>query len=282
MTCDIVIIGAGVVGLAVASQVARKDRQVFILEKNESFGLETSSRNSGTIHTSVLSPPGSLNARFSLEGNSLIYQLCREYNIDCLKCGKMLVAGDELDVAALEGVMRRQSEGINMQWLDESAMHQIEPEVKGIAAVLLPEAGVVDVYGLMRFYLGLARLKSAELVCLTEVTGIEKTAEGYRVQFRDSQETDSLDARIVINCAGLYSDRIAAMAGIDIVKEGYKQIYLKGEYYTVDSSKARKMNQRLVYPLSAWPLDGAAYRPGYDGRVSLARTFIPWMIWTMP
>jgi L-2-hydroxyglutarate oxidase LhgO len=251
MTCDIdvVIIGAGVIGLAIASRVARENRSVFILEKNESFGLETSSRNSGTIHTSVLSPRGSANARFSLEGNPLMYEICRKYGIDYLKCGKVIIGADSVDIAILEKVYQRREEGIRMQWLSQHEMYELEPDVKAEVGILLPEAGVLDVYSLMRCYLGIAKMQGAQLVCKSEVTGIEKTAEGYDIKFREAEGISHLQTRVVINCAGLYSDHIAEMAGIDTVKEGYKQIYLKGEYYSISSAWAKKMDRRLVYPI---------------------------------
>jgi L-2-hydroxyglutarate oxidase LhgO len=251
MTCDIdvVIIGAGVIGLAIASRVACENRNVFILEKNESFGLETSSRNSGTIHTSVLSPRGSANARFCLEGNPLMYEICREYRVPYLKCGKIIIGADSVDTAILEKVYQRREEGIRMEWLSQQDMHKLEPDVKAEVGILLPEAGVLDVYNLMRCYLGIAKMRGAQLVCKSEVTAIEKTAENYDIQFEEEDGISHLQTRVVINCAGLYSDRIAAMAGIDTVKERYKQIYLKGEYYSIASGWAKKMDRRLVYPI---------------------------------
>jgi len=246
---DITIIGAGVVGLAVASRIAREGREVYILEKNENFGRESSSRNSGTIHSSVLSPQGSLNARLCLEGRHLIYEICQKHNVDCLRCGKLLVADDDLEIAGLEAVYKRKDEGTRMQWLTQREMQNLEPEVKGKAGILLPEAGVVDVYGLMCCYLGLARDKGAQLVCKSEVIGIEKAVEGYRIKIRDADGISDLQTKIIINCAGLQSDKVSAMAGIDINKESYKLSYLKGEYYTICSKKAKRMNRRLVYPM---------------------------------
>jgi L-2-hydroxyglutarate oxidase LhgO len=271
---DVIIIGAGIIGLAVASRIAREGREVYILEKNESFGRESSSRNSGTIHSSVLSPRGSLNAQLCVEGRHLIYELCQKYGIDCLRCGKLLVAEDDLQIAGLEDAYKRKDDGIQMQWLSREQMQNLEPEVRGEFGVLLPEAGVVDLYGLMRCYLGLAREKGAQLVCKSEVIGVEKTAEGYRIKIRDSSGISTLQTRIVINCAGQQSDRICALAGIDIAEEGYKLSYFKGEYYNVNPAKGRRMNRRLVYPmLRQGRLMGTHTVLDIDGRVRLGPYF---------
>ncbi len=108
---DIVIIGAGVVGLAVAAELAREKRAVFILEKNETFGRETSSRNSGTIHTGIMSPSGSLNSRLCLAGNRLIYEICDKCGVNYRKTGKLIVACNASEVAALEEFYQRRVEG---------------------------------------------------------------------------------------------------------------------------------------------------------------------------
>jgi L-2-hydroxyglutarate oxidase LhgO len=273
---NIAIIGAGIIGLAVAARVARQDREVYILEKNASFGREASSRNSGTIHSSILSPQGSLNAQLCLEGRHLIYEICQKYAVDCLKCGKLLVANDDLEIAGLESVYRRQEEGIQMQWLSRAELQKLEPEVAGKFGILLPEAGVVDLYGLMRCYLGMAREKGAQLVCQSEVTGIEKTAPGYRITIRDSAGLSTLQTRIVINCAGLQSDIVSALAGIDIIKAGYKLSLFKGEYYTISPARGRRMNRRLVYPmLREGRLMGIHTVLDIDGRVRLGPDFYP-------
>ena len=278
MSCDIdiVIIGAGVVGLAVAAAVAHQNREVYIIEKNETFGRDTSSRNSGTIHTSILSPRGSLNARFCLEGNPLLFELCRTHKVDYRRTGKLLVACNKDEIAALDAMYQRREDGIEMQRLSRRDIARIEPEINGIEAVLLPGSGVVDPHALMRCYLAVARANGAQLVCQSEVIGLEKTADGYLTSIRDSAGISQLHSRVVINCAGLYSDRIAAIAGINIDKAGYRLSYFKGEFYSVRSTQARRMDRRLIYPM---------LKPGgviaihtvldVDGRIRLGPDFYP-------
>ena len=125
MACDIdiAIIGAGVIGLAVACEVSQEDRSVLIIEKNDSFGRETSSRNSGVIHSSILNPRGSWNAKLCFEGNHLLYEFAEKYNIDHRKTGKLLAAVDAGEVSALEALYERRSEGIEMQLLSQKEMH---------------------------------------------------------------------------------------------------------------------------------------------------------------
>jgi len=273
---DIVIIGAGVVGLAVASEVAAEDRTVFILEKNTAFGRETSSRNSGTIHSGILSPRGSLNAALCLEGNAKIYRLCEKYSIDFRRTGKLLVACNEEECEGLEALYQRRDEGIPMQMLSQKELKLLEPAVSGKTALLLPSAGTVDAYGLMRCFLGLSSMQGVQLALESEVTGIEKAGELYRLTVRDSQGVTSLFARIVINCAGLQSDRVAALAGIDINRQGYRLNYFKGEYYSLDSGIAGKANRRLIYPmLRQGGLVAIHTVLDVDGRVRLGPDFYP-------
>ena len=282
MSCDvdIAIIGAGVVGLAVAYQVAQENRSVIILEKNEAFGRETSSRNSGVIHTSVLNPRGSRNAALCFEGNALLYEFAQKYDIDHRKTGKLLVAVEEAEVSALEALYQKRPEGLEMEMLTQKELRNLEPDVNGKAGLLLPGAGIIDAYRLMQGYLGLACLQGAQLVYKAEVIGLEKQAEGYLVKIQESDCVSALKSRIVINCAGLLSDKIAALAGIDIIQEGYKLSYFKGEYYSINPEKARRIGRRLIYPMnSAEGLVRIHTVLELDGRVRLGPNFYPYEGW---
>jgi L-2-hydroxyglutarate oxidase LhgO len=273
---DIIIIGAGVVGLAVAAELAREQRTVFILEKNETFGRETSSRNSGTIHTGIMSPSGSLNASLCFTGNRLIYEICDKYGVHYRKTGKLIVACNASEVAALEAFYQRKAEGVKMRWLSRNRLMKLEPEVSGEGALLFSEAGVVDAWDLMRCFLGIATEKGATLVCKTEVTGIEKAGEAYCVHYGDSDGAGSLKTRVVINCAGLNADRVAAMAGIDITEKGLHHSFFKGEYYSVCSDKAGRIKKRLVYPVPfSGGVTGIHSVLDVDGRVRLGPDFYP-------
>jgi len=271
---DIIVIGAGVIGLAVAATLARAHRETFILEKNETFGKETSSRNSGTIHTGIMSPSGSFNAKLCLAGNPLIYEICEKYSVNYRKTGKLIVACNDSEVIALEALYKRKVEGIEMKLISKNELQELEPEVNGEAALLLPEAGVIDAWGLMSCFLGIAVEKGSHLVCNTEVIGIDKAGEAYRVHYGDSNGVSSIKTRVIINCAGLNSDTVAAMAGIDISKKGFHHSFFKGEYYSVCSGKARRMKKRLVYPVPrSGGVTGIHSVLDVDGRVRLGPDF---------
>jgi len=246
---DIVIVGAGVVGLAVASQVAKGGRDVYVLERNETFGKETSSRNSEVIHTSIFFPKASLNAKTCTEGNILLYELCEKHNIAYKKIGKLIVAVDDTEVEALEKLYEEcREDGVNSSMLSQRELNEVEPNVTGVAAIFSPSTGIIDSYGLMRYFLGKARDNGAQVVYKTKVVGIDKVSAGYKVKVEEPAGNFSFTTRVVINCAGFHSDKIATMCGIDIIKAGYKLYYCKGEYYSLSPSKGR-MVDHLVYPM---------------------------------
>ena len=161
----ITIIGAGVIGLAIAAQVGGGGRDVYILEKNETFGKETSSRNSETIHAGIYYPENSLKAKTCVRGNALIYEICRQYGIPCRKTGKLLVATVNEEAEQLELLVEQgRSSGVDdLSILTGKEVEGLEPNVKAIAAVLSPSSGVIDSHALMRFFLSRAREKGAEI-----------------------------------------------------------------------------------------------------------------------
>ena len=244
---DITIVGAGVIGLAIASQVTGKGREVYLLEKNESFGQEQSTRNSQVIHAGIYYERDSLKAKTCRESNRLLYQICEQNGIAYRKCGKIMVATNDAEVQALEKLyVRGKDNGVPLKMLSRREMGQLEPNLRGMAAFLSPTSGIVDSYGLMCYFLGKARENGAQIAYKTEVIGIEGVSGGCKVRVRDAGGDFSFMTRVVINCAGLYSDRVAEMAGIDINKANYKQHWYKGEYYSVSGGKNKLIN-RLIY-----------------------------------
>ena len=242
---DIVIVGAGVIGLAIASQVTREGREVYVLEKNEAFGQEQSSRNSEVVHAGIYYERDSLKARMCLEGNGLLYELCEKNGIAYKKCGKIMVANNAVEAEELEKLYSRgKDNGVPLKMLSQREMVQLEPNIRGIAAFFSPTTGIVDSYALMRYFLGKARDNGAQIAYKTEVTGIEKVSGGYKIRVDDF----SFMTRVLINCAGLYSDKVAGMAGIDIDEANYKLHWCKGEYYSVTGGK-NKLISRLIYPV---------------------------------
>lgn len=247
---DVTIIGAGVIGLAIAAQVASGKRGVYILEKNEKFGQETSSRHSGVIHSGIYYSEGSLKAKMCIAGNRDLYQLCHRYGIGHKKLGKLIVAISDEEIGALETLLERGqrngAEGLKL--LSQREMKELEPNIAGVAALLSPSTGIIDSHGLMKFFIAKASGGGAQIAYQTKVVGIEKVSDGYEVIVEDGTERLSFITSVLINCAGLCCDKVAALAGIDIAKAGYQLHYCKGEYFSVGNGK-NTLVKRLIFPL---------------------------------
>jgi L-2-hydroxyglutarate oxidase LhgO len=267
---DVAIIGAGVIGLAIAHEIAQGRKQVFVFEKNRTFGLETSSRNSEVIHAGMYYPEDSLKARLCTEGKELLYDLCDRHNIAYQKCGKIIVAADENEIHWLEELCKQgRKNGVDdLVLLSRAEVKKLEPNIEARAGLLSPSSGILDSYNLLSFLHNRARDKGVEFVFGTEVIGIERASAKYEVRIRDRDGVSSFAVPVVVNCAGLNSDRIAELAGIDIAKSGYELHYCKGEYFSLDS-KYRNLVERLVYPIPEQAGHGIHWRQALDGRVLL-------------
>jgi len=253
---DVVMVGAGVVGLAIASEIARKDRDIYVLEKEENYGQGTSSRNSEVIHAGIYYPKDSLKAKLCVRGNDLLYRIC-ENGIAHSKIGKIIVAANEAETKQLEELLRqgRESGAKDLVMIDEDRIRELEPEVRATAAIYSPSTGIVDAHGLMDYFYRKARRNSAvdPLVLNTEVTGLHQKGDGYVVEMVSSGEKFSVEAGVVINAAGLHSHEVAEMAGIDIEKEQYRIHWCKGDYFSLRGKPPVRM---LVYPVP--PTDGVS------------------------
>jgi len=267
---NIAIIGAGVIGLATASEITQRNKGVFVFEKNHRFGLETSSRNSEVIHAGIYYPENSMKAKLCVEGKSLLYELCDRHNIHHKHIGKIVVAADENEITQLEKLSEqgRKNGVFDLVLLSQTELKRIEPNIEARAGLLSPSSGIVDSYTLLKFFYNQAKEQGVEFVFNTEVIGIEKTGANYKVQIRDREGISSFISRIVINAAGLNSDKIAQLAGIDVVKAGYKLHYCKGEYFSL-SSRYRNLIKRLIYPTPEQAGHGIHVTLGLDGRVRL-------------
>ena len=171
----ITIIGAGVVGLAIAAEMSGKGRDVYLIEKNGSFGQETSSRNSETVHAGIYYPENSLKAKTCVEGNKLISDICQRYGIAFRQTGKLIVALDDNEVEQLE-LLREQGKRNGARDLDiisEKKLNNMEPNVKAVAALSSPSSGTVDSYALTKFFLNSAVQNGSEIAYRSK--GREKT-----------------------------------------------------------------------------------------------------------
>jgi len=267
---DVAIIGAGVIGLATAREIAQEKKGVFVFEKNRTFGLETSSRNSEVIHAGIYYPEDSLKAKLCVEGKSLLYKLCDKHNIAYKKTGKVIVAADENEIKWLEELCEQgRKNGVeDLVLLSRTELKKLEPNIEARAGLLSPSSGILDSYTLLKFLYSQAREKGARFVFDTEVIGIERAGAKYKVQIKDRDGISAFVAHVVVNCAGLNSDKIAQLAGLDIAKAGYKLHYCKGEYFSL-SSKYRNLVVRLIYPVPEQAGHGIHVTVELDGRVRL-------------
>ena len=269
---DVTIIGAGVVGLAIAAEISKGDKQIYILEKNDTFGQETSSRNSEVIHSGIYYPANSIKAATCVEGNALLYQLCQEYGVEHKNLTKLVVATCDEEIGEIEALLKKgQANGTpGLKIIPKSEIEKMEPNITATVALYCPTTGVVDSHGLMQCFIAIATRNDAHIAYRAEVTAIEKTADGYRVTAANDDETFTFNTRVIINCAGLHSDKVAALAGIDVDEAGYRLHFCKGEYFSVGNGK-QKLVSRLVYPVPPAKTTGLGVHVtlGLDGRMRL-------------
>lgn len=246
---EITVIGAGVIGLSIAAELAKVHKEIFVVEKNDSFGQETSSRNSEVIHAGIYYPKDSLKAKTCIEGRRLLYEFCARNNIPHKRIGKFIVAVDEREIEDLKNLYRQGIEnGVeDLRLISRDEVKKKEPNVDALAAIYASCTGIVNSHRLMENLVNQFKSRNGQIAYNTEVTGIDKTKEGFIVKVQDKdREIFQFLSRIVINCAGLNSDKVAGMAGL--IKDEYRIRYCKGSYFRVSQNKA-KFIRHLIYPL---------------------------------
>jgi len=267
-SANIVIIGAGVVGLAVAAKVSENNEGVFVFERNSRYGQETSGHNSAVIHSGIHYPKNSLKAKLCVKGNAILYELCEKYRIPFKKLGKMTVAVGEEEIDELDKLMKQGTDnGIEgLEFLTGEDVRKLEPNVEVEKALLTPTTGILEPDELMNHFYAQARKNNATLATETEVTSLKQTGNGYEVGGISVGERFHINAKTVINCAGLYSDKIASMAGLDTDKIGYRLYPCKGDYFRVSGKPLVKM---LIYPVPKGPGLGIHLTPDLTGSIRL-------------
>jgi len=243
---DILIIGAGVVGLAVAKTLSEISDNILLVEKHRSFGQETSSRNSEVIHSGIYYPKDSLKAKLCVEGRRMLYEFCDQNNIPKQKITKLIVASDSYEINELNALhtFGLNNDVENLELIDKALIEKIEPACNGCYGILSKETGIIDSHALMKKLESAAEISGAAIVYNMNVNSIEKKNDGYIVTFENND--DKIFTRIIINSAGLGSDKIASMAGIDIDKNNCRLSYVKGSYFFYSDISPIG---RLIYPL---------------------------------
>jgi L-2-hydroxyglutarate oxidase LhgO len=256
MDAEITIVGAGVVGLAIAEKFSEEYADVFLIEKHNTFGQETSSRNSEVIHAGIYYPKGSLKSKLCVEGKWLLYDYCREFGIPYNNCGKLIVATSEKEIEIIEGIRQTAIDnGVDdLEVLEKDAISEIESEIYALRALYSSSTGIVDSHSLMKQYETNTINNGGQIVYGSEVTGIRRINNGYEITLLDSDRTTyAFTTRILINSAGLTSDKISEMAGM--TDDKLKIFFCKGEYFRLKPPK-NKLIKRLIYPVPLHNLEG--------------------------
>ena len=273
-----VIIGAGVIGLAVAAEISAQQpgHSIIMLERNEKFGQETSSRNSEVIHAGIYYPTGSLKARLCVEGKELLYHFCEKWEVPYKRCGKLIVASTPEEEESLAGLLdQAAANGVeDLELLEPDQVKRLEPNIRANKAIFSPSTGIINSHHLMARFEKLA-LESGVMPAYCHlvkmVEPLPANGSGYRVHFNNPDGTaDTIDCCYLINCAGLQADQIASLAGIDPAAAGYRLHYCKGEYFSLPPSKASLVS-RLIYPPPIQSLTGLGIHATItlDGRLRL-------------
>jgi L-2-hydroxyglutarate oxidase LhgO len=245
----VTVVGAGVVGLAVAARLAPRVPDLVVLERHARHGQETSSRNSEVIHAGMYYPAGSLKARLCVEGNRRIYELATRHEIPARRCGKLITATAPEQLEALERLHALGKEnGVALRRISAADVHALEPNVTSVGALLSPATGVVSAHRLMDYLAHAALGAGAILQTRTRLVAIERRAHDYALRVETPDGVESFTSERIVNAAGLEADTIAALAGIDVDLAGYRLHWCKGSYFSVSSPKARLVS-RLVYPV---------------------------------
>lgn len=272
---DFLVIGAGVVGLAICAEISTrfKNASIVLLERHNKFGQETSSRNSEVIHSGIYYPKNSLKAKLCTEGNRLLYDFCEKWDVPHQRIGKLIIARNEEEIKTLESLKSNGNKNgiLDLEILEKNQLERIEPNIKAIAAIFLPSTGIIDSHILMTRLESISDQQGVLLAYGHDVIGVETANDGYAITYRlQDGTTDSIESRCLINCAGLYSDKIAEMTGIDIDKAEYRLRLCKGEYFSVRNLKSGLISH-LIYPPPLKNLKGLGIHvtKSLDGNIRL-------------
>ncbi|MCC7381496.1 MAG: NAD(P)/FAD-dependent oxidoreductase [Deltaproteobacteria bacterium] len=246
---DVAVIGAGVIGAAVAAELARAGRSVWLLEQRPKIGGDITERNSGVIHAGLYDPPSSLKTRLCIEGARLLYAWAEKAGVPHRRCGKLIVATDAEEEAALAQLLAHaRAVGVEgLRLISSTELAALEPDARGVAALLSPNTGIVDPYELTRSLVAAAESDGAEILVSAQVRAIHNihgAQNTHHTQNAWTLETTrgEISARAVVNAAGLYADDVARLAGID----RYVVHPCRGDYFRWHT---RARIAHLLYPV---------------------------------
>lgn len=243
---DTLIIGAGALGLACAARLARPEQSTLIVEAESLIGSHTSSRNSEVIHAGIYYAPGSLKAELCLEGRERLYAWCNSHQVAHRRLGKLLVAVESAEIAKLEQLQcNAQACGVHdLQPIEQNRLHELEPAVRGVCALLSPSTGIIDSHAYLQSLLAAAEHRGAQLVLHTRVEQLEASGDGWIAHGHSNDEPFQLKAQRVINAGGLFAQQLARQSqGLQNVPPLH---LCQGRYF---SYSGRSPFQHLIYPM---------------------------------
>src|SRR5271157_3197090 len=247
---NVLIIGGGVVGCAVAEAVSRVWQDIYLVEQYPKFGMATSTRNSGVIHSGIYYNKDSLKARFCVAGNRLTKEFCKKHNVPYKTTGKLVVAKDAQEQDNLLALKKKgEDNGVEgLRIIDAAAIREKEPHIQGYSALEVRSTGICSAEELVHAFVRIAETRGANLVNYAKVESLEARNDlirvGLRIGDEKSFETETIEARCVINAAGLYADEVAQLLG----PRPWKIYPVRGEYCEIRGQRAELVRD-LVYPL---------------------------------
>ena len=262
---DVIVVGGGILGLSTAMEITRRHsrKRVLVLEKEAGVGRHQSLHNSGVIHAGLYYRPGSLKAKTCVEGAAAMVRFAQEHGIAHEICGKVVVATNEAEIPRLEELRRRgEANGIeNIAVLGPEELREIEPHTRGVKALRVPSTGIIDYGGVVRAYARLIEAGGQRIQTEAEVTGIAVAGGEKRVE----TTAGDFGGKLIVNCAGLYADRIAKLAG---GAPPMKIVPFRGEYYELTPER-RSLVKSLIYPVPdpAFPFLGVHFTRRVNGSV---------------
>ena len=263
---DFIIVGGGILGFSTAMQLqqAYPDKRLLVVEKESGAAQHQTGHNSGVIHAGVYYTPGSLKAKFCLEGNRATREFCDQHNVRYDICGKLLVATNDLEKQRMEALWERTAaNGLEREWLEADALKEREPNITGVAGIFVPSSGIVN-------YAEVTRAMAAEFERLGGeirfdhcVTGLEERTDEVVV----TTQQDTFTGRYLVTCSGLMADRVIRMLGKD---PGFTICPFRGEYYLLPEHHNQIVNH-LIYPIPdpAMPFLGVHLTRMIDGTVTV-------------
>ena len=243
---DVVVIGAGVIGLAVARAIALRGREVLVIEAAENFGTGISSRHSEVIHAGIYYPRGSLKAQFCVLGRDQLYDFCERFDVPHRRCGKLIVATSHdqiMDLKAIHAVAI--GNGAKLEWLDRSQALAMEPDIECLTALFSPATGIIDSHSYMLALLADAERHGANVVYRSRVAAMWLESASVLPAINED-ERPTLRARTVINCAGLHAPQVANTIEGFPAEHIPRAYYARGHYFAL---AGRSNFQHLVYPI---------------------------------